>query len=470
MNRSIKLYILFPLFALLGACKVSKDVKTPQPELPAAFRNAAGTDTASIASLPWKSFFKDQVLQQLIDSTLMHNYDMQIALKNLEQAQLVLRQSKWNNIPQVGLNVTASTTNPSDNSLNGHTLGQFLGTDHIEDYSANLSLSWEADVWGKIRNTNRIALASYLQSQEARKTLQTGLIASVSQGYFNLLMLDAQLNVAKKNLSLNDSTLNIVKLQYEAGQVSLLGVQQAQAQRQVAAGLVPQFEQGIAIQENALRILAGQLPDKIERHTLLEAIAFPSILTTGIPSAMVSRRPDVKSREYELTIANSRAGIAKAQMYPALRITASGGINSLKASDWFNIPGSLFGIVGGSVFQPLLQHKELSTQYHIAKVEREKKVLLFRQTVLKAVGEVADALVNIDKLRAREAIAANRVKTLQQAVINANSLFRNGLANYLEVITAQGNVLQGELDLASIKRSELNAISALYRSLGGGVN
>ncbi|UOE52515.1 efflux transporter outer membrane subunit [Mucilaginibacter sp. SMC90] len=469
MNKIKVAYLIPFLIAFTSACRVSKDVKTPKPELPAAFRNAAGSDTSSVASIPWRSFFKDQILQRLIDSTLSRNYDMQIAMKTLEQSQMVLRQSKWNNVPQIGLNVTASTTNPSNNSLNGLTLGQFLGTNHLEDYSANLSLSWEADIWGKIRNTNRIALANYLQTQEAKKALQTALIASVSQGYFNLLMLDAQLGVARKNLALNDSTLNIVKLQYDAGQVSLLGVQQAQAQQQVSAELVPQLEQGIAIQENALRVLAGQLPDRIERNTLLDDLRFPAILSAGIPSDMVSRRPDVKSRELDLIIANSRVGIAKAQMYPALRITASGGVNAIKASDWFNIPGSLFGIVGGSVVQPLLQRKELSTQYQVAKVEREKTVLLFRQTVLKAVGEVADALVSIDKLKAREAIAAARVMTLQKATANANALFKNGMANYLEVITAQSNVLQSELELASIKRQELNAISDVYRSLGGGI-
>jgi len=470
MNNSKIIYLIPFLIAFANACKVSKDVNTPQPELPAAFRNATASDTGSIARMPWKSFFQDQLLQRMIDSTLSRNYDMQIAMKNLEQSRLVLKQSKWNNVPQIGLNITASTTNPSNNSLNGLTLGQFLGTNHLEDYSANLSLSWEADIWGKIKNTNRIALASYLQTQEVQKTLQTSLIASVSQGYFNLLMLDAQLRIAKRNLSLNDSTLNIVKLQYDAGQVSLLGVQQAQAQRQVSAELVPQLEQGIAIQENSLRMLAGQLPDRIQRNSLLDEVSFPAMLSAGIPSEMVSRRPDVKSRELDLTIANSRVGISKAQMYPALRITASGGVNAIKASDWFNIPGSLFGIVGGSVLQPLLQRKELSTQYEIVKVEREKTVLFFRQTVLKAVGEVSDALISIEKLKNRETIAVTRVKTLQQATANANALFKNGMANYLEVITAQSNALQSELELATIKRQELNAISDLYRSLGGGIN
>ncbi|RBQ11589.1 efflux transporter outer membrane subunit [Pedobacter miscanthi] len=468
-NKVIKLYVFSLLLALASACSVSKDIKMPEPELPQTFRNATVSDSASIGGISWRSFFRDQLLQQLIDSALSRNYDMQIALKNLEQSGILLRQSKWNNIPQIGLNLAASTTNPSNNSLNGLTLGQFLGRDHLEDYSANLSLSWEADIWGKIRNTNRTALASYLQSQEARKTLQTGLITTISKAYFGLLMLDAQLNVARKNLNLNDNTLQIVKLQYDAGQVSLLGVQQASGQREVAAGLVPQLEQDIVIRENALRILAGQLPERINRKSLLGDISFPDILSTGIPSEMLSRRPDVKSRALDLSIANARVGITKTQMYPALRITASGGVNSLMAANWFNIPGSLFAIAGAGILQPVLEHKELNAQYKLSMIEREKTVLLFRQTVLKAVGEVSDALANIEKLRAREIIALNRIKTLQGAIMNANELFKSGMATYLEVITAQSNALVSELDLAAIKRSELDAISELYRSLGGGV-
>jgi multidrug efflux system outer membrane protein len=231
---------------------------------------------------------------------------------------------------------------------------------------------------------------------------------------------------------------------------------------------VPEFEQYITIQENALRILTGELPDKIARNSTLEQIPVLENLSAGVPSALVSRRPDVKSFELALITANANVGITKADMYPALRITASGGINSFKASNWFNIPASLFGVVAGSVVQPLLDHKLLKTKYKVAEVEREKTVLQFRQSVLIAVGEVSDALVKIEKLKTQQSIVANRVNKLQQATNNANLLFRNGMANYLEVITAQGNVLQSELELASIKRDELSAVAELYRSLGGG--
>lgn len=458
------------LLLLLSACKVSKDVETPKPALPDTFRNAAASsDTSSIGDIQWKTFFTDATLQKLIDSAIVRNYDMQLAVKNIEASQLLFKQVKWNNVPQIALNVTANTQRPSDNSLNGLSLSQYdIGTKHIEDYSANVSLSWEADIWGKIHNQSRAALAAYLQTVEAKKAIQTNIVASVSQGYYNLLMLDVQLTIAQQNVKLNDSTLRIIKLQYDAGQVTSLAVQQAQAQQLTAAQLVPQFEQNIAIQENALRTLTGELPGNIERSASLDEIKFPEVLSSGIPSALVSRRPDVKSAELALVSANAQVGITKASMYPQLNITASGGVNSFMANNWFNIPASLFGMVGGSIIQPIFQHKALKTQYQVAQVEREESVLRFRQSVLNAVGEVSDALVKVEKLKAQQTIVANQVNTLNQATANANLLFKNGMANYLEVITAQSNVLQSQLQLASIKRDELNAVSDLYRSLGGG--
>jgi NodT family efflux transporter outer membrane factor (OMF) lipoprotein len=470
----MKKYITGSAFILLilSACNVSKNVETPKPELPATFRNAAVvSDTSSIANLRWNSFFTDATLQKLIDSAILRNYDMQVAIKNIEASQLLFKQVKWNNIPTADLNISASSERPSNNSLDGLSLAQYnIGTNHIENYSADVSLSWEADIWGKIHNQQKSAFAAYLQTIEAKKAIQTNIVASVSQGYYNLLMLDKQLNIAQSNVKLNDSTLRIIRLQYDAGQVTLLAVQQAEAQQQAAAELVPQFEQNITIQENALRILTGSLPGKVERNKTLDQIPVSESLSAGVPSAILSRRPDVKSAELSLVIANANVGINKAAMYPALRITADGGLNSFKASNWFNIPSSLFGMVAGSVVQPLLDNKELKTQYQVAQVQREKAVIQFRQSVLNAVGEVSDALVKIEKLKEQQSIAANRVNTLQHATANANLLFKNGMANYLEVITAQSNVLQSELELASVKRDELIAVSDLYRSLGGGWN
>ena len=487
MKNYITQITLSLLLAFITACNISKDNVKPEAELPVKFRNesgsattnnqavtnklAADTDAAvpqSIADLSWKNFFTDPVLQKLIDTAIVKNYDMQLAIKNIETARLLLKQSRWGNVPDLGLQIAASSNRPSDNSLSGLSAKQFLKTTHIEDFTANVSLSWEADIWGKIKNQQAAAIAGYLQSAEVRKAVQTNLVAAISQAYYNLLMLDAQLLISQKNIRLSDSTLRILRFQYNAGQVTALAVQQAEAQRNTASALLPQIEKDIVLQENALRVLSAELPSAVLRHSTLAEVIISDSLSTGVPSEMVSRRPDVKKQELELEIANAEVGITKANMYPALRITAAGGINAFKASNWFNIPASLFGAVTGGIVQPLIQKKQLKTEFEIAKVRREQSVIEFRQSVLFAVGEVSDALVRIEKLGTEKRIVRERVELLQNATSNARQLFSSGMANYLEVITAQGNVLRSELELAALTRDHLGAKVELYRSLGGG--
>lgn len=462
------IYTALLLVLVLGACKVSKDIPLPVNAAPEKFRDSVSTDTASIAALPYKDFFKEQTIRNLIDTAIVNNYDMQIALKNMEAAALLFSQSKLGNIPELNLKVGANSSRPSDNSLNGLQIGQFSQSKHIEDYSVTGGLSWEADIWRKIANQRNAAGAAFMQSAEVKKAVQTRLVSNIAQSFYRLIMLDTQLEIAKKNLSLNDSTLNIIRLQFDAGQVTSLAIQQAEAQQLVAAGLVPQLEQRIALEENALSILTGAFPKTIARIGTLNSINVQDQVSTGIPSRMLSLRPDVKSAELELVKANAKVGIAKASLYPSLVITANGGLNSFKASNWFNIPGSLFGVVAGGITQPIFQRKQLRTQYEVALVDREKSVIQFRSSVLTAVGEVSDELVKIEKLKEQYVIADKRVRTVQSGLSNANMLFKSGMANYLEVINAQSNALQSELDLATVKTAQLNAVVELYRALGGG--
>jgi len=468
MKKYITTYSVSLLLILITSCKISKDVETPKDALPETYRDVTSTDTTSIADLDYKTFFTEPTLQTLISNAVAKNNDLLVAQKNIEIAQLQYRQTKWNNVPNVNVNVGATSTNPSQNSLNGISLSQFLGQNHIDDFTASAGLSWEADIWGKIKNRKRSALAQYLQTEEAKKALQTTIVSTVAKGFYNLLMLDAQLEIAKKNVALNERTLTIINLQFDAGQVTSLAKQQAEAQRLVASQLVPELEQNIAIQENALSVLAGSFPKAVERKVVLNNIASGNNLTAGVPSSLVSHRPDVKAAELAILDANAKAGIAKGSLYPSLVISATGGVNAFEASKWFNIPASLFGIVGGSIAQPLLNGKRLRTEYEVAKVQREKAVINFRQQVLVAVQEVSNSLIKIEKLETSYGIAANRVSTLQTAVGNADMLFQNGMANYLEVITAQGNLLQSELELVAQKKSRLEADVELYRSLGGG--
>lgn len=452
----------------IASCKVSKDAAKPDMGLPANYTASKG-DTSNIAAMPWNSFFADQELKSLINEAIAHNNDLQLAIKDIDAAELTLKQAKLGNIPTVGIQATATTNRPSDNSLNGLTLSRSnFPSKHIEDYTMAGYLSWEADLWGKIKSQKATALAAYLRTSEARKAIQTRIVSEVAKGYYNLLMLDKQLSVAEKNARLNDSTLTIIKLQFDAGQVTSLAVQQAQAQKLVAQGLVPQFEQAITVQEDALSILTGSLPRNINHSENLSGASFSGTFGAGVPADLLSRRPDVKAAELSVAEENGQVGYTQALMYPSLTITAQGGLDAIKASNWFNIPASLFGTVTGSLLQPLFQQKKLKTAYEVAKVRREQSVIRFRQQVLVAVGEVSDNLVRIEKLQQQESYSAERVNTLKIATKNSTQLFSNGLANYLEVITAQSNALQGELELASVQKFVLDAKVDLYRSVGGG--
>lgn len=461
IKRSVVIGSLFTAFT-------SFSQETPKIGVPENFRNSTSIDTTNTADIKWKDFFAESDLVKLIDDALLKNNDLQIADKNMAIANLQFKQTKWGNVPELNAFATASSNRLSDNSLNGISTNQFLGKKHLEDYSAGLSLSWEADIWGKIKNQKKSALAAYMQTTEAKKALQTAIVASVSKGFYDLLMLDAQLEIAKKTLVLNDSTLFIVNLQYEAGQVNLFAKQQTEAQQLVAAQLIPQLEQNIQIQENALSVLSGTFPEAKDRQSKLETIVIKDNLSAGIPSQLLSKRPDVKSAEMGVKMANARVGVTKASLYPSLNITARTGVNSFEINNWFNIPASLFGSIAGGLTAPLLNSKKLRTQYEIAKVEREQSILQFKQTVLVAVGEVSNALTKIEKQAAQFEIAKLRTTTLQKAIINANMLFKNGMVTYLEVVIAQGNLLQAELELASIKKEQLSSNVELYRALGGG--
>ena len=453
---------------LISSCKVGKEYKRPDLELPNEFSNVSFADTSSIADIEWKKFFTDPDLQNLISKGLAYNHDLLTAMKNMEIAQQRMKQAKLILLPDLNAQITAQTYNPSNNSLNGISSNSFLGKNHIENYQAAVNLTWEVDIWGKLRNQKEATLAQYLQTYEASKAVQTQLVSDIAQGYFNLLMLDKQLDVAKSNLALNDTFFLASKLLRDAGLANSLAVERAASQKQTTELLIPQLEQDIAIQENALQILAGQLPNKVSRSAALEDFVVPDYLSTGLPVSMVSRRPDVRSNEMALMAANAQVGVAQANMYPALNITAGGGFESFKSSNWFNIPSSLFGIAAGAVAQPIFQRRRLKTEFEVAKLQRDQAVIQFRQSVLVATGEVSNALVQLDKLKQQRNISMAQTDTLRVAVDNARLLYKADLANYLEVITAQTARLQSELYLASVQRQELAAMVELYRSLGGG--
>jgi len=465
MLRKFHLYILLVVFFI--ACSVGKEYQRPTVQLPQQFENTVPSDS-SVAAIEWDHFFKDPVLISLIDSALKNSYDLQLAVKRIEEAEAYVKQSKMNYVPTVDVGVNGTTSNPSNNSLNGKSLESFIGQNHVEDYTLGATVSWDVYSWGKIKYQKEAALASYLSSYEGARAVRTALVSEIATGYYNLLMLDKQLEIAQRNVELTDSIVKMMRLQKTAGQVTELAVQQTESQHQTAMLLIPGLEMQVAIQENMIRILSGALPSAIERDTDIDSAYVWSDISTGFPAELLSRRPDVRASEMALVQANANTGVAKASMYPSLNITASAGLNAFKASDWFTMPASLFFTITGSIVQPLLRHRELKTNYEVSEVQKDAAVIAFRQSVLTAGGEVVNAMVQLDKLKRQQEISAAQVETLHKAISNATLLFKSGMADYIEVITAQSRSLAAELTLADIKRQRLAAAVELYRSLGGG--
>ncbi|KRT17495.1 RND transporter [Pedobacter ginsenosidimutans] len=464
----INIYLLLGTGLYLSSCAVGRKYSRPEIEIPVVYRQQISI-TGDTVLLPWKTFFQDPKLVELINQALVKNMDVSVAMLNLEQVNLSYKQAKLGLIPSLDLAIGASRNFPSKNSLNGSLNQQFTGERYLDDFNASLSLSWEADIWGKVKMQKAGARANYLMQKENLAALRTRIVAQVAQSYNNLITLDEQLKVAERNTALSDSTLKMIRIQFKSAQVNSLAVDQAEAQKKTAELLVPLTKQNIAVQENALSILCGKFPDQIERASGRADLIRTGLFQTGVPARLLARRPDIKAAEYAVMAANSNTGLAKAAMFPAFSLTPSVGMNSFKFNNWFDLPGSLARNFAGNIAQPIFRKKELRTAYEIAQLEQQKSAEQFRLSVMTAVGEVSDALVKSKYAQERSLLVDEKRAALEKAGRDAMLLFRSGMATYLEVIVAQNNSLQNELERTEIKRDQFNAIIDLYRSLGGGV-
>lgn len=472
---------LWIFFGVQG-CKVGKKYVQPELDLPETYRGdtiAYFADTISIGRIDWRTFFQDTILKDLIDSALVNNNDMRTALLNIEIADQQVRQNRANFLPSAEARIASANRQWRSRDFISAPPSKYYGDGGRElpenmyvllsQFGTDISFSWELDIWGKIRNRQDMVVADYLETHEARKAVQTNLIARVAMGYFNLLMLDAKIEVAKRNVQLNDSTLQIIKLQYEAGEITALAIQQTESQRLLAASLVPELEKEIALQENALRVLAGEMPDRIARgNSFDELLDDANDISLGTPVEVIRNRPDIRSAELQLISANANANVQQAMRYPALTIGGTLGVNAMLPKNWFNIPGALLGGIAGDITAPIFQNRQLKTQYEIARLERDQAEIGLQQKVLEAVGEVSDAVITVGKQREQLEFAEQRVSNSALAVRNAGLLFKSGYASYLEVITAQSNALDSDLALVELRQQYLASYIDLYRSLGGG--
>src|SRR5690554_2019698 len=480
-NKLINLLLLLSVIAI-SSCKSTVNQYDFQAEFPENYRiidSLSGQDSTNIANINWEDFFNDPQLNALIERGLENNFDIQTALKDIEIYRLRHSQSKLEWLPDVSLNAAdVSYQFRSKNFYSNPTAKWYAekGTEpptnmytYNPQQSTSLQVSWELDIWGKLKRQQKQALLSYLQTEEAQKAKQTSLISDIAEGYYNLILLHAQLEVAETNYKLSENTYNLIELQYEAGEITALAKQQTMSQMLSAKALIPSLKQQISLQENQLSFLLGSFPESFDiSYSKLENYYYNDTLHSGIPLQLVQNRPDIKSAEYELRAMNEQVGVSQAMQYPSIRISATGGVNAMLVENWFNIPGSLFGGLVGGITQPIFNKKRLKTNYETALLERDKAEIELQKQVNKAINEVTEALIMVKTTDEQIDIAIEQVNNSSLAVRQANLLFNSGFATYLEVINAQRNALENQLSLNTLRKNKLVARIQLYRALGGG--
>lgn len=454
--------------SVLVSCSIQKDYKRPDLNIPENYKQPLQV-TGDTIVLPWKTFFKDPKLVALIEKALDKNNEINVALKNIEQLDLAYKQAKNTLMPTLDLNAGVNRTWASKNSLNGSLNEQFTGAKYLDDFSANLQLSWEIDIWGKTKMQKQSAAAEYFAQKQNSDALKSRIIVEVAKAYYNLIALDEQLKIAQQNIELSDKSLTMMKLQYNAGQINSLAIQQSEAQKKTAELLIPLAQQNIAVQENALSILCGEYPGSLERTRNFEALTINDIMSSGVPAQLLSRRPDLKAAELNVISLNAKTGLAKAAMYPSISLLPQIGVNSNKINTWFDLPGSITKTLAANLAMPILNKRRLKTGYETAIIEQEKAVINFKQTLMTAVGEVSDAMAKSQGSSERLSLLQQRTAFLEKGISDAMMLYKSGIATYLEVITAQNNKLQNDLEHINVKVEKLNADIDLYRALGGGI-
>ncbi|MHC5354964.1 efflux transporter outer membrane subunit [Myroides sp. LJL115] len=446
----------------LTACKVGKDYQQPEQNIPQSFVGQSTQDTKvnELAKINWQEFFNNPELNHLIGLALEQNPDLLLAVKNMEQTQLIYKQSRLAVLPELGLNIDASRSEASKNSSSGSNRTS-------NDFTASLDFSWEVDIWGKIRREKEAALAVYMQNEQVKNAVQNRLISEVATTYINLLMLDEQLNIANASIALRENTYLVTQKLFEVGNASVLAVQQSKAQWIQSKEVLTDIQTEIELQESALNLLLNHYPGKIQREFSLYELDLASDLSQGVPADFIQQRPDIQVAEYNLKAANAKVGAAQGQMYPNLILSAKGGLNAIEASSWFNTPSSLFGMIGGGIIQPIFQQKKLRTAFEVAKVEREKAGIEFKTAVIGGFTEVHNTLVKIDKIKQKSTLMQERVSLLSESLKNTKFMFEMDKATYLEVINAQGLSLDADLNFVGLHRDYLVNLVELYRALGG---
>ncbi|MDS4020861.1 MAG: efflux transporter outer membrane subunit [Candidatus Competibacter sp.] len=447
----------------LGGCSLAPTYQRPEVPIPAQWEVNI-QQANDLANTAWWNQFRDPVLNDLIQVALQENKDVQIAAARVEEFMGRYGVVRSEQFPQVGANADAARTRNSESG--GVAVGEKVGENPVNNFRVDLGVSFELDLWGKLRNATEAARAQLLATEEARRTVILTLVSQLAISYMQLLDYDQQLAVTRATLQTRSESVRINGLRFKAGLISELDYQQAVAEYQNAAVQVPLLERLIAIQENAISLLLGRNPGKISRGVSLERLAMPQV-PGGLPSELLERRPDIRQAEQQLIAANALIGVAKAAFFPSISLTGLFGVASTDLSDLFKGPSKTWQFAG-ALAQPIFTGGALTGQLQVAEAVQQQALLNYQRVIQNAFAEVDDSLISVAKLREQLKDQAAQVQALQRYLDLATLRYKNGYTDYLTVVDAERNLFSAQLQYVQSQGDLFRAMVNLYKTMGGG--
>lgn len=471
MNLKFKYLLVLAGSLMLSSCKIQQPTSISSQPIPETFNSK--NDTLTIAALNWRQYFNDEKLIALIDTALLRNQELNIMWQEIEISKNEVRARKGEYLPFVGLQSGAGLDKAGEYTRTGavdENLEIKPGTSFPEpfsDFGIGLQASWEVDIWKKLRNSKKAAVSRYLATVEGKNFMVTNLIAEIANAYYELLAYDNLLNIIQQNVAIQEDAFQVVKHQKEAAKISQLAVNRFEAQLLNTKNLQYQIKQYIVETENRIHFLTGSYPATISRSTLSFFDSPISLVAAGIPSQLLTNRPDIRQAELQLEATKLEVKAARANFYPSLRIDAGTGFQAFNPT-YLVKPQSFFYNLAGEVMAPLVNRNAIKAAYATANAQQVQQLYNYQQIVLSAYTEVINQLSKVNNYEQSYATKSREVEILTQSIGISANLFRSARADYLEVLLTQREALESRMELIEIRKEQLNAKVGIYKALGGG--
>ena len=457
------------------SCKAPAIIQDPeQRALPSSYSNSQ--DTVNTAAIQWKDFFADKYLTTLIDTALRNNQELLITLQEIEIARNDIRVRQGKLLPTVvgggGIGVDKVgryTSQGAGDAATDIKPGKEI-PEWLTDYRIGAYANWEVDIWKKLRNSKEAAVTRWLATREGKNFVVTNLIAEIANAYYELLALDNQLEIVRQTIQLQQNALDVVKVQKQAARTTELGVKKFEAEVLNSQSLEFDILQKIKERENEINFLLGRYPQPIERDKSTFLNLIPRQVQTGIPSQLLRNRPDIKQAELELTAAQLDVKVARAEFYPSFEISSAVGFNAFKPDYLIKFPESMIFSLVGDMAGPLINKNAIKAEFNNANAMQLQALYNYERTILNGYIEVATQMSNISNLEQAYNLKTKQVDALTQSIDISNDLFKSARADYFEVLMTQRDALESKLELIETKLHQFNAVTNIYRALGGGWN